>query len=69
MMPNDLQPAESDQQPGDKPLKLKFLVRPDLRPGETREEAARRLSRELFGKLKPAADQAGDSGNDAARGS
>lgn len=39
-------------EPGDKSIKA-ILGRPRLRPGETKEEAARRLAREMFGKLKP----------------
>lgn len=39
-------------EPGDRPLKA-VLGRPRLFPGESKEDAARRLARELFGKLKP----------------
>lgn len=39
-------------EPGDRPLKA-VLCRPRLLPGESKEDAARRLARELFGKLKP----------------
>lgn len=46
------QPSPQETPRGDKPLKA-ILGRPRLRPGETKEEAARRLARELFGKLKP----------------
>jgi hypothetical protein len=62
-------PQPSPQEPprGDKPLKA-ILGRPRLRPGETKQEAARRLARELFGKLKPADDGAGDSANDDTHG-
>ena len=46
--------------PPDEPKPLKAILgRPMQRPGETKEEAARRLARELFGKLKPPADQSG----------
>lgn len=55
-------------QPDDsKPLKA-ILGRPRLKPGETKEEAARRLARELFGTVKPADDGAGDSANDDTHG-
>lgn len=50
-----------------KPLQA-VLGRPMQRPGETKEEAARRLARELFGKLKPADDGAADSANDDTHG-
>jgi hypothetical protein len=39
-------------EPGDRPVKA-ILCQPRQRPGETKEEAARRLARELFGKVKP----------------
>ncbi len=52
MTMNDTQPPESDKQPSDKPLKA-ILGRPRLRPGETKEDAARRLAREMFAKRKP----------------
>jgi len=44
-------PGKPETGPDDqKPLKA-ILGRPMQRPGETKEEAARRLARELFGKL------------------
>ncbi len=47
-------PGKPETGPDDQePLKA-ILGRPMQRPGETKEEAARRLARELFGKLKPA---------------
>lgn len=55
MTTNDAQPPESDKQPGDKPLKA-ILGRPRLLPGETKEHAARRLAREMLGKVKPPTD-------------
>ncbi len=61
------QPSPPEAPRGDKPLKA-ILGRPRLRPGETKEEAARRLARELFGNLKPADDGAGDTANDNTHG-
>ncbi len=61
------QPSPQGPQQGDKALKA-VLGRPRLLPGETKEEAARRLARELFGKVKPADDQAGDSAHDDSHG-
>lgn len=37
---------------GERPLKV-IMCRPMQRPGETKEQAARRLAQQLFGKLKP----------------
>jgi len=36
---------------GERPLKV-IMGRPMQRPGETKEQAARRLAQQLFGKLK-----------------
>jgi len=52
MTSDNPQPSPQDPPCGDKPLTA-ILGRPRLRPGETKEDAARRLARELFGKLKP----------------
>ncbi len=61
------QPSPPEPPRGDKPLKT-ILGRPRLRPGETKEEVARRLARELFGKLKPADDLARDFADDDTHG-
>lgn len=37
---------------GERPLKV-IMGRPMQRPGETKEQAARRLAQQLFGKVKP----------------
>jgi hypothetical protein len=59
MTTNDTLPPESDKQTSDKPLNA-ILGRPRLLPGETKQEAARRLAREMFGKVKPSANHEED---------
>lgn len=50
-MTSDEPRPEPETPTSDKPIQA-ILGRPRLLPGETKEDAARRLARELFGKVK-----------------